>query len=95
MQPPEFCAKIRCHAQVADTGRPQIFIYDGFPGGIGIAEMGVTLLDRLWRATLAAIQECPCEGGCPSCVQSSKCGNNNQPLDKDGTARLLKMLLRS
>jgi DEAD/DEAH box helicase domain-containing protein len=76
-----------------DTGQPQIFIYDGFPGGIGIAETGFTLLDELWRATLAVIEECPCESGCPSCVQSPKCGNNNEPLDKAGAVFLLRRLV--
>lgn len=76
-----------------DTGQPQIFIYDGFPGGIGIAEKGFSLLEALWRATLETIEECPCESGCPSCVQSPKCGNNNQPLDKRGAEVLLRELL--
>ena len=67
-----------------DTGQPQIFIYDGFPGGIGIAEKGFSLLESLWQATLETIEQCPCEFGCPSCVQSPKCGNNNEPLDKRG-----------
>ncbi|HIP95899.1 MAG TPA: DEAD/DEAH box helicase, partial [Anaerolineae bacterium] len=64
-----------------DTGRAQVFIYDAFPGGIGIAEKGFELLEDLWRATLRTIEECPCEAGCPSCIQSPKCGNNNEPLD--------------
>lgn len=77
-----------------DTGKPQIFIYDGFPGGIGISEKGFTLLESLWKATLETIQECPCEFGCPSCVQSPKCGNNNEPLDKRGAEILLSELLQ-
>jgi DEAD/DEAH box helicase domain-containing protein len=77
-----------------DTGQPQIFLYDGFPGGIGIAEKGFTLLESLWRATLETIEQCPCEFGCPSCVQSPKCGNNNEPLDKRGAAILLRELLK-
>ncbi len=76
-----------------DTGQPQIFIYDAFPGGIGIAEKGFELLPELWKATLAAIQECPCQGGCPSCIQSPKCGNNNEPLDKEAAVFILKTLL--
>ncbi len=80
-------------ASHVDTGRPQIFIYDGFPGGIGISEKGFALLESLWRATLETIEACPCEFGCPSCVQSPKCGNNNQPLDKRGAAILLRGLL--
>lgn len=75
-----------------DTGRPQVFIYDAFPGGVGIAEKGFEMLDELWRATLSAIEECPCEAGCPSCVQSPKCGNNNEPLDKEAAVVILKEL---
>lgn len=77
----------------ADTGRPQIFIYDGYPGGVGIAEKGYELLTGLWQATLEAIQDCPCEGGCPSCIQSPKCGNNNEPLDKEAAIMILRGLL--
>ncbi|MEE9198299.1 MAG: DEAD/DEAH box helicase, partial [Dehalococcoidia bacterium] len=62
-----------------DTGQPQVFIYDGHPGGIGITEKGYELMEELWRATLRTLAECPCEAGCPSCVQSPKCGNNNEP----------------
>ncbi len=76
-----------------DTDRPQIFIYDGFPGGVGIAEKGFTLLPELWSATLDVICSCPCEGGCPSCVQSPKCGNHNQPLDKQAAMVILRRLL--
>ncbi len=76
-----------------DTGKPQIFIYDGFPGGIGITEKAFALLESLWTATLDTIEQCPCDFGCPSCVQSPKCGNNNEPLDKKGAAVLLKGLL--
>jgi DEAD/DEAH box helicase domain-containing protein len=76
-----------------DTGRPGIFIYDAFPGGIGIAEKGFELLTELWQATLSAIESCPCEAGCPSCVQSPKCGNNNEPLDKEAATFILHELL--
>ena len=76
-----------------DTGKPQIIIYDGYPGGVGITEKGYDLLAEWWAATLRLIEECPCEGGCPSCVQSPKCGNNNDRLDKDGAAVLLRALL--
>jgi DEAD/DEAH box helicase domain-containing protein len=76
-----------------DTNKPQIFIYDGFPGGIGIAEKGFSLLESLWRATLETIEKCPCEYGCPSCIQSPKCGNNNEPLDKRGAEILLRGFL--
>jgi len=77
-----------------DTGRPQVFIYDGHPGGVGISERGYHDVEDLWRATLAAVSECPCEDGCPSCIQSPKCGNNNQPLDKAVATEMLRVLCR-
>jgi len=75
-----------------DTGRAQIFIYDAHPGGIGIAEKGFEMILELWQATLKAVEECPCADGCPSCIQSPKCGNNNQPLDKEAAIMLLEEL---
>ncbi len=78
----------------ADTDAPQVFIYDGFPGGVGIAERGFEDLPALWRATYEVIAACPCEAGCPSCIQSPKCGNNNQPLDKAAAKLILGMLLQ-
>ncbi len=77
----------------ADTGRAQIFIHDAHPGGIGIAEKGYELIKELWDATSKAIGECPCHDGCPSCIQSPKCGNNNEPLDKEGAKQLLSWLV--
>ena len=77
----------------ADTGLPTIVIYDGYAGGAGIAELGYDVADRHLAATLEAIDACACEDGCPSCVQSPKCGNFNEPLDKAGAARLLRVLL--
>ena len=71
-----------------DTGHPQVFIHDGHPGGVGIAEHGYEIIEELWRATYETIRECPCESGCPSCIHSPKCGSGNEPLDK-GVARLL------
>ncbi|MFB0556659.1 MAG: Zn-binding domain-containing protein, partial [Dehalococcoidia bacterium] len=78
-----------------DTGKAQIFIYDAYPGGIGIAEKGFEIIAELWQATLKLIKECPCQDGCPSCVQSPKCGNNNQPLDKEAALILLQELTGS
>ena len=78
-----------------DTGKAQIFIYDAHPGGTGIAEKGFELIEQLWWETLNMIKECPCEEGCPSCVQSPKCGNNNQPLDKKAAEVILRELVRS
>jgi len=76
-----------------DTGRPQVFIYDAYPGGIGISEKGYELIDELWGATLKAVAECPCSAGCPSCIQSPKCGNNNEPLDKRAAQVILEALV--
>jgi DEAD/DEAH box helicase domain-containing protein len=76
-----------------DTGKAQIFIYDAHPGGIGIAEKGYELIRELWEKTYLAIKECPCVEGCPSCIQSPKCGNNNQPLDKKAAIIILEELI--
>jgi DEAD/DEAH box helicase domain-containing protein len=78
-----------------DTELPQIFIYDGYPGGVGITEQGFNLLSDLWEATLTTIKECPCDEGCPSCIYSPKCGNNNEPLDKQAAIWILESLLRT
>ncbi|MFV2038645.1 MAG: DEAD/DEAH box helicase, partial [Acidimicrobiales bacterium] len=79
-------------AQHGDTGTPSIFIYDGYQGGAGIAELGYRASDRHLRATLEVLEACPCPDGCPSCVQSPKCGNGNEPLDKHGAIALLRVL---
>jgi len=76
-----------------DLGAPAIFIYEGHPGGVGIAEKGYVLLDDLMAATMKTIEACPCESGCPSCIQSPKCGNMNEPLDKAAAVLLLRGLL--
>ncbi len=75
------------------TQTPAIFIYDGHPGGVGITEKGYVLIDALMAATFEVIEACPCEGGCPSCIQSPKCGNLNEPLDKQAALVLLRGLL--
>jgi DEAD/DEAH box helicase domain-containing protein len=80
-------------ARQIDTGRPTIVIYDAYEGGAGIAELGYEAADRHLRATLEVIESCPCEDGCPSCVQSPKCGNGNEPLDKGGATALLRAIL--
>ncbi len=76
-----------------DTGRAQVFIYDAFPGGVGIAEHGFGLLRDLWQSTLETVQDCPCEEGCPSCVISPQCGSGNEPLDKAAAVFILRRLL--
>ncbi len=80
-------------AEHPDTGLPTVFVYDGQPGGAGFADRGFAQLDRWLTATLATIDSCTCTAGCPSCVQSPKCGNGNSPLDKTGAARLLAAVL--
>jgi DEAD/DEAH box helicase domain-containing protein len=75
-----------------DTGEPTIFVYDGYPGGAGIADLAYDAMDRHVRATLELIAACSCDDGCPSCVQSPKCGNWNEYLDKAGAVRLLRLL---
>ncbi|OBB24631.1 DEAD/DEAH box helicase [Mycolicibacterium elephantis] len=74
-------------------GLPTIFVYDGHPGGAGFADRGFRRIDTWWSATAAAIEACECPSGCPSCVQSPKCGNGNDPLDKDGAVRVLRLVL--
>jgi DEAD/DEAH box helicase domain-containing protein len=76
-----------------DTGMCTVFIYDGYPGGAGFAGRSFDSGDEHLRATMEAIASCPCDRGCPSCVQSPKCGNGNEPLDKDGAVRLLRAIL--
>jgi DEAD/DEAH box helicase domain-containing protein len=76
-----------------DTEQLTVLVYDGYPGGAGFAERGHRDALRWWEATRSAIAACPCDSGCPSCVQSPKCGNGNEPLDKRGAVTLLDALL--
>ncbi len=78
-----------------DTGTAAIFVYDGHPGGAGFSERGFAVLRRWLQATRATVASCECESGCPSCVQSPKCGNGNDPLDKAGAVRFLDAVLAS
>ncbi|WP_408666795.1 DEAD/DEAH box helicase [Jatrophihabitans sp.] len=80
-------------AQHADTGRPTVFVYDGHPGGAGFAARGHAVLPDWLAATRAAIAGCECLTGCPSCIQSPKCGNGNHPLDKAGALLVLDAVL--
>lgn len=76
-----------------ETNAATVVIHDAHPGGAGIAELAFAAADRHLAATLSVISECGCADGCPSCVQSPKCGNNNEPLHKDAAARLLRATL--
>jgi DEAD/DEAH box helicase domain-containing protein len=75
-----------------ETGRPTVFIYDGHPGGVGITERGFDQFEGWVADTAAMIRGCPCSDGCPSCVQSPKCGNLNDMLDKAGALTFLSRL---
>jgi DEAD/DEAH box helicase domain-containing protein len=77
------------------TARPTVFVYDGHPGGVGIAERGFEIFAGWVADTAGLIGGCPCERGCPSCVQSPKCGNLNEMLDKASALELLRRLLAS
>ena len=77
------------------TGRPTIFIYDGHAGGVGITERGFEAFEGWVEDTARMLAGCPCESGCPSCVQSPKCGNLNELLDKTGARTLLRRMLDS
>jgi DEAD/DEAH box helicase domain-containing protein len=72
---------------------PTVFVYDGYPGGVGISRRGYDAFESLARDTLGVITRCPCEKGCPACIQSPKCGNWNEPLSKAGAVSLLRYLL--
>jgi DEAD/DEAH box helicase domain-containing protein len=76
-----------------DTGLTTIFVYDGYPGGAGIAERGYHAAERWLHATVERLRDCPCRDGCPSCVVSPKCGNGNEPLDKAAAERLTRALV--
>lgn len=78
---------------IGPEGLPSVFVYDGYPGGAGFAERGFRQARTWLGATATAIEACECPNGCPSCVQSPKCGNGNDPLDKAGAVRVLRLVL--
>ncbi|OBA69120.1 DEAD/DEAH box helicase [Mycobacterium sp. 1554424.7] len=78
---------------IGPDGLPTVFVYDGYPGGAGFAERGFRRARTWLGATAAAIEACECPNGCPSCVQSPKCGNGNDPLDKAGAVLVLRVVL--
>jgi DEAD/DEAH box helicase domain-containing protein len=74
--------------------RAAVFIYDGYPGGVGLARKAFEKIDELLHLTQKAIGDCPCELGCPSCVHSPKCGSGNRPIDKQSALEILAALLK-
>ncbi|MGQ9750814.1 DEAD/DEAH box helicase [Desulfosoma sp.] len=74
-------------------GKSAVFIYDGYPGGIGLAARGYDIVESLLERTLDLIESCPCDEGCPSCIHSPKCGAGNTPLDKAAALEVLRYLL--
>ncbi|HEY5040056.1 MAG TPA: Zn-binding domain-containing protein, partial [bacterium] len=78
------------HPQVP---QPVIFIYDGYPGGVGLTDRAYETMEELLTTTYEMVRDCECEEGCPSCVQSPKCGSGNHPLDKRGALRILGYIL--
>jgi DEAD/DEAH box helicase domain-containing protein len=81
------------HPAHPQLGRAAIFIYDGYPGGMGLAERAFEILEELLKRTRDVIDACPCEDGCPSCVHSPKCGSGNKPLDKEAAVLTADLLL--
>ncbi|MGD1005477.1 MAG: DEAD/DEAH box helicase [Methanoregulaceae archaeon] len=78
-----------------ESGEPTVFIYDAYEGGIGLAEKAFEILPKLFETSYELVRDCLCEEGCPSCIYSPKCGNDNQPLDKQAAELILKDLCES
>jgi DEAD/DEAH box helicase domain-containing protein len=81
------------HTRFPEFGLPAIFVYDGHEGGVGLSKRAMEVAREWLRVTLTIMEECPCESGCPSCVQDPHCGNRNEPLDKEGAKFLLRKWL--
>ncbi|MCQ8893319.1 MAG: DEAD/DEAH box helicase [Methanolinea sp.] len=76
-----------------ESGQPTVFVYDGYEGGIGLAEKGYEICETLLSTARALVADCGCDRGCPSCILSPKCGSDNQPLDKEAAHQLLSLVL--
>jgi len=76
-----------------DTGSPTVFVYDGFEGGIGLCERAFEFIGDILKMAYELVKDCPCDEGCPACIYSPKCGNDNRPLDKKGSALILEYVL--
>jgi DEAD/DEAH box helicase domain-containing protein len=72
-----------------------VFVYDGYEGGIGLAEKAYEILPDMFSSAYELVRDCGCDEGCPSCIYSPKCGNDNQPLDKDAAVLILSDLCTS
>ena len=81
------------HTHHPQIGKSAIFIYDGYPGGVGLAQHGFEMVTEILEKTLDLVSACECEAGCPSCIHSPKCGNGNRPLDKRAAIMVLELLL--
>ncbi|UCF82336.1 MAG: DUF1998 domain-containing protein, partial [Desulfobacteraceae bacterium] len=82
-----------CYTHHPQVGKSAIFIYDGYPGGVGLAQHGFEIILDLLEKTLNHVKSCECEEGCPSCIHSPKCGSGNKPLDKQAALLILEGLL--
>ncbi len=82
-----------CYPFHEQVGKSAIFIYDGYPGGVGLAQRGYEIITELLEKTYHHVRDCGCEDGCPSCIHSPKCGSGNKPLDKQAALLILKSLL--
>jgi DEAD/DEAH box helicase domain-containing protein len=82
-----------CYTHHPQIGKSAIFIYDGYPGGVGLAQRGFEIITELLERTMDHLKTCECDEGCPSCIHSPKCGNGNKPLDKGAAIMILEFLL--
>ena len=82
-----------CYPHHDQVGKSAIFIYDGYPGGVGLSQRGFEIILELLEKTLTHVRSCECEDGCPSCIHSPKCGSGNKPLDKLAALTILEGLL--